>query len=238
MTNRIINAVAALTLATGVAATPATAAVFDAFASFNGTQGAGNFFYGKVQGGVFTLASACGPIDFPLTACLGSASYPYFGVAASAGPHAGATLPVDRLLTHTSSTSFGLIAWRAPTTGEYTIDGLFSLHHQDRRFGNGIGITGYFQQAGQAIQVAPRFVLNQAELSVSLSRSFGAGDIYGFILDANGSNAYDLSGVNMVASSLSGPGVPEPTTWAMLVAGFGLTGAVSRRRRKAPAVAA
>ena len=28
------------------------------------------------------------------------------------------------------------------------------------------------------------------------------------------------------------PGVPEPTTWAMLIAGFGLVGAVARRRRQ------
>jgi hypothetical protein len=30
----------------------------------------------------------------------------------------------------------------------------------------------------------------------------------------------------------STPGVPEPTTWAMLIAGFGLVGAVARRRRQ------
>ena len=33
------------------------------------------------------------------------------------------------------------------------------------------------------------------------------------------------------------PGIPEPSTWAMLIAGFGLVGAVARRRRSA-AVAA
>ena len=33
------------------------------------------------------------------------------------------------------------------------------------------------------------------------------------------------------------PGVPEPATWAMLIAGFGLTGAAMRRRRAVPATA-
>lgn len=33
------------------------------------------------------------------------------------------------------------------------------------------------------------------------------------------------------------PGIPEPTSWAMLIAGFGLTGAVLRRRRQVPAIA-
>jgi hypothetical protein len=31
------------------------------------------------------------------------------------------------------------------------------------------------------------------------------------------------------------PGVPEPASWAMLIAGFGLTGAAMRRRRIAVA---
>jgi hypothetical protein len=30
---------------------------------------------------------------------------------------------------------------------------------------------------------------------------------------------------------IAGTGVPEPASWAMLIAGFGLTGAVMRRRR-------
>ena len=33
----------------------------------------------------------------------------------------------------------------------------------------------------------------------------------------------------------AGPGVPEPASWAMLIAGFGLTGAAMRRRRAAVA---
>lgn len=32
-----------------------------------------------------------------------------------------------------------------------------------------------------------------------------------------------------------GPGVPEPTTWALMIAGFGLTGSLLRRRRVAVA---
>lgn len=41
-----------------------------------------------------------------------------------------------------------------------------------------------------------------------------------------------LSGVEgtLQVTDLSPPAVPEPTTWAMLVAGFGITGAVLRRR--------
>ncbi|MBZ4119981.1 PEPxxWA-CTERM sorting domain-containing protein, partial [Escherichia fergusonii] len=34
-----------------------------------------------------------------------------------------------------------------------------------------------------------------------------------------------------------GRGVPEPATWAMMIAGFGLAGAAARSRRRASALA-
>lgn len=37
------------------------------------------------------------------------------------------------------------------------------------------------------------------------------------------------------AGSLQAPGVPEPSSWAMLLAGFGLVGAIARRRTALPA---
>jgi hypothetical protein len=40
---------------------------------------------------------------------------------------------------------------------------------------------------------------------------------------------------NIVYSVTTGPGVPEPATWAMMITGFGLTGAALRRRRRAGA---
>jgi hypothetical protein len=45
------------------------------------------------------------------------------------------------------------------------------------------------------------------------------------------------SGLNINTQTLSGtidaPAVPEPASWAMLIAGFGLTGAAMRQRRRA-----
>ena len=42
-----------------------------------------------------------------------------------------------------------------------------------------------------------------------------------------------LDGSAVLASAAPGGAVPEPATWALLVAGFGLTGAAIRRRTKA-----
>ncbi len=46
---------------------------------------------------------------------------------------------------------------------------------------------------------------------------------------------WSIEGVPEDPSTGPGPGVPEPATWAMLIAGFGLAGASLRRRRAAVA---
>ena len=46
------------------------------------------------------------------------------------------------------------------------------------------------------------------------------------------------TGTSVLITSGQTPGVPEPGTWAMLIAGFGLTGLVARRRRLTGVVAA
>ncbi len=51
-------------------------------------------------------------------------------------------------------------------------------------------------------------------------------------------DVFGLDGISFnVAPSPPGPGVPELGSWALLIAGFGLTGAAMRRRRAATAVA-
>jgi hypothetical protein len=48
-------------------------------------------------------------------------------------------------------------------------------------------------------------------------------------------NAYLQLDNVVLNASMGAPGVPEPASWAMLIAGFGLTGAAMRRRRVAAA---
>ncbi|WP_235902761.1 PEPxxWA-CTERM sorting domain-containing protein [Sandarakinorhabdus oryzae] len=47
-----------------------------------------------------------------------------------------------------------------------------------------------------------------------------------------GGNDFGVDNINFSQTSILG-GVPEPASWALLLAGFGLVGAASRRRRKA-----
>lgn len=91
--------------------------------------------------------------------------------------------------------------------------------------------------------------------------SLGFADLFGLVYDLNGGVLGDgttlaVEGIGAVGGSTSfligpgpvglcdtgavcgiieGPAVPEPATWAMMIAGFGLVGAAVRRRRIATA---
>jgi PEP-CTERM motif len=61
---------------------------------------------------------------------------------------------------------------------------------------------------------------------VSTSNDIGS-IVFTRVSDASG----DILGVDNIVSGTVGGVVPEPASWAMLIAGFGLTGAAMRRRR-------
>ena len=83
----------------------------------------------------------------------------------------------------------------------------------------------------------PSFIDGKLALVTSYGLSFGTnfGDIGGGLNSSFG----EFSGFVPVAIHLGfiAAAVPEPGTWAMLIAGFGLTGAVMRRQRKGVATA-
>lgn len=66
--------------------------------------------------------------------------------------------------------------------------------------------------------------------------NLAAGDyIVEFVFNTNGFPAKDvvIDQVYIIAGDPSVPVVPEPATWAMMIAGFGLVGAAMRRRQTA-----
>lgn len=83
----------------------------------------------------------------------------------------------------------------------------------------------------------PSFIGGKLALITSYGLSFGAD--FGDITPGLQSSFGEFNGFVPVAIHLGfiAAAVPEPGTWAMLIAGFGLTGAVMRRQRKAVATA-
>jgi hypothetical protein len=60
------------------------------------------------------------------------------------------------------------------------------------------------------------------------------------VLNSDGSNlpnTFEIFGADPDRAGAPAGGVPEPATWALLIAGFGATGAALRRSRAAPATA-
>lgn len=88
----------------------------------------------------------------------------------------------------------------------------------------------FFNSAGGLIQ---RLTVNSTQESVAFAREGGVKDIAGvsiFTADAGGL-AYD----NFVfdTPAVTGGAVPEPAAWALMIGGFGMAGAMLRRRRAA-----
>jgi PEP-CTERM motif len=69
--------------------------------------------------------------------------------------------------------------------------------------------------------------------SKTWNAGLGAGNYVFQLYGVGAGNAWDVLVDDVVLTQVGGsaPGVPEPASWAMLIAGFGLTGAALRRQR-------
>lgn len=108
--------------------------------------------------------------------------------------------------------------------------------------------TGLFLGSYDVSSVDGFFALNLAPDGTHFwSGSFGNDTLYRFLIGSFGGNASDqsivtgLGGGNLFGVAIAGeitvggppPGVPEPASWAMMLAGFGLAGSAMRRARVA-----
>ncbi|MBC7506279.1 MAG: hypothetical protein H7267_11230 [Sandarakinorhabdus sp.] len=117
-------------------AAPASAVTYDAFTTFNGTQGAGNFSYGSVDDAVTagTLFGANTNCFISGSVCLQAA--PNFDVpvatksSATSFQYGSVNVPTDRLLLHPgpSAANGGVfITFTAPISGMYNFTASFSV---------------------------------------------------------------------------------------------------------------
>ncbi len=223
-------------LAISCIAVPASAVTYDAFATFNGTQGAGNFTYGSVDdaitaGTLFTANTNC---FIASSTCLQAA--PNFDVpgatksTVASFQYNSVNVPTDRLLLHPgplSSNGGVFITFTAPTSGFYTLNSTLSI--QDIH-PTGIDVIFRYQSGANPAQFFGGSSLTAPGQSYSYTNSgfLTVGDVVSVVINRAGNYGSDSTGVNFSLST-----VPEPANWALLIAGFGLTGAALRRRRPA-----
>jgi hypothetical protein len=210
-------------------ASAAEAATYDAFASFDGTQGAGGFIYLKVgaipgaPASPLTSGSTCVVTsDFCLQDNGGLPGAYKSLTSFSEGTY---TVPDDRLLMHPGSANPIAILFAAPKAGEY--DYLASFDVLDRSPSGVFVMT--LTNAGGTVAATPAGLLNAQNLGFTRSGSItlAKGEIFGFILNNGGNYSNDSTGVSFRLHSAD---VPEPASWALMIAGFGLAGTALRRR--------
>lgn len=228
----MIKLVAVAALLAG-AAVPAAAVTYDAFTSFNGTQGAGGFTYGSADDGATagTLFTANTNCFISGSVCLQAA--PNFDVpgatksTVSSFQYNSVNVPTDRLLLHPGPSAANgsvFITFTAPTSTFYNFTASFSV--QD------IHPTGTTEIFRRQSGVAPATFFGAGSLTnvgdtytYSGSTFLLAGDVLSTLINRAGNYGSDSTGENFTLTA-----VPEPATWSLLIAGFGMVGVAARRR--------
>jgi hypothetical protein len=224
----------AATMLAGVAVPAAATTTYDAFTSFDGTQGAGGFTYGSYDGTTFTAFTGDTGCSNKISdvVCLGDLPGAF---ASTTGAHQSGTVivPGDALILHPGPNAGqdSAVLFTLPEAGVYFVD--FSAFVADNN-PSGVNILLFSPTLGVSLPFA---TLNAANPSFSLSSSlFGpnvsapAGFQFGFAVDYDGVYYNDSTGIKFTVTEADAGAVPEPASWAMMVGGFGLVGGAMRRR--------
>jgi hypothetical protein len=134
----------------------------------------------------------------------------------------------------------------APNVSSASGSGMFDLTTRNSNISNGISVEVCFRNAGGNCagggnggltigQSIPNGTFQTNTFTLIFSQAQSAINLDRFVVRYQSINTIggvsDGSGVGVVGENLFDP-VPEPANWAMLIAGFGLIGAVARRRRE------
>lgn len=224
--------ISAMVASFAVAAPAHAATVFDAYQSFNGTNGAGNFSWisSVPAPGTPTVLSSVSSCVINNTICLGlpsgSANLPGVfkstGVASTSHPYQ----PLDRLLVHPGASSALVGLFIAPSAGDY----VFSIAF-DNLAGGATTVSAFTNQSGSVSGIGGSF-LNAVGRSYSVSGGYtlAAGEFIGISVGNAGNFSSDSTGLVFTVTQLAPiSAVPEPASWAMMIFGFGLVGATMRR---------
>ncbi len=227
---------AILIAATGIAAAPAAAVVtYDAFASFTGTNTGGAFTYGVLDDTLaaptFTAyndAPGCAALISNVT-CTSNGAVPA-AFKTTAGAHQSGTVivPANALILHPGPDAgeSSAILFTAPISSIYKLN--LSAFVADN---NPTGVV--LEVFAPGVVALPFASLSAASPSFSTAGLVGfvpAGTQFGIAVNYGGFYNNDSTGINFTLTA-----VPEPASWALMIAGFGLVGTAARRRRTAVA---
>jgi opacity protein-like surface antigen len=209
-------------------ASSAQAATYDAFSSFNGTQGAGGFSYLKLPNAMGQAPSplaTSGSCVVPVSQCLqDGGNLPGVYKSNAAFKYGSYNVPDDRLLVHPGPDSSIGIFFNAPQAGTY--DYAVSLNVLDDQ-PSGVAIIRVTNQTGSPVSdVLGGIGGGLPAVSRTGSVTLQSGQFLAFIVHNAGSYANDSIGFNFTLMTAA---VPEPRSWAMIIFGFALAGAAVRR---------
>lgn len=165
----------------------------------------------------------------PMTRSAGAYSYV---ASASTTTFFGAGSAADHWLS--TNTATDTITFSGFTGGVSAIGGLFFASD----------ITGLFGAGGVTLTATDSFGATSTQLLSNATTStflgfVSTGTITSLTLTAVqpvGSFLWPTANNLTLAKTVAAPAVPEPTTWAMMIGGLGLVGAMLRRRAKVTAV--
>ena len=213
-----------------LAAGLAHASTYDALSSF-GVAGSA-FTFGSGTGAGFTLSP-----DFDADGCsgvtglacydnhAGAYSFPAVGKNISASdPLTFYTnvLPKNLLFIQSLLGQVATVRFTAPTSSTYDVTGSFTRIDNSDGSGDGVDV-GIVLGALSGVNHLSTTYLDTAAFGGPVS--LNAGDTLDFYVDALTTTYNDGTGFTVTLSS-----VPEPATWGLMLAGFGMIGIAGRRR--------
>jgi len=185
----------------------------------------------------FTAFDTTGVSTFPgtLSYSMSGNYYPVAVKTATGGSYQSNTviIPNDALVLSpgpvpTNGGPYAAIRFVAPTAGAYSIAAnAVQIDTSINTVEAGFIFRG-LQTSFDLTAGVPTYLGGYAPASLNATRSFAAGEALTLLI-GNAGNYY--SDTTAVKFSLSTGAVPEPAAWAMMLAGFGLVGAMARRRR-------
>lgn len=221
----------AAVVAFGSVTTSASAfTVYDAFTSFNGVNGHGNFTYGSFASATttftpFTNDNGCSSLISSVV-CLGQLPGA-FKTTAGAHQSGSVIVPDDRLILHPGNgDDAAYVEFTASVFGEYLLAADFTVQDNNP---SGVDLSFFYKVGGVVQFINPIGSLGSANSDIPYFNGgpLAVGDSVGIIIDKQGSYFNDSTGVSLTLANTS---VPEPAAWSLLIAGFAMTGFAMRRR--------